>query len=283
MSKRGQDSGLVAIRGVSLAVLWTPFTVGMGFASNYLPEVPLWQGIGCGLVLSAIGMLLSLGERNPLRLGASLALVREMGMPVFAAAAFLVIGNALTGMSGVNIIIVTTPVVVTLIVLARHPADLPQLIAPVRRATGGMGNEMMLFVGSICMGTVMADNPHFLALVGHLGVASLPVPVVFAVAVGLAVSTAIVGLHSSVIGAIMVAFTSSLNGLFDPLVVFVLILFGWFCGAMISLSSISVTMVTRSFGTPLGRILHGPNLRFAGEMSLVLIAAFTLLHLLGLA
>lgn len=62
-----------------------------------------------------------------------------------------------------------------------------------------------------------------------------------------------------------------------------LVLYGWFCGALLSISSISLVITQRSFRVPLGVLLHGPNLRFALMLGTLLSAVFALLHLLHLA
>ncbi|WP_062763201.1 hypothetical protein [Falsirhodobacter sp. alg1] len=277
-----QQSGLVAIRGVSLAILWTPFTVGMGFAANHFPQVPLWQGIGCGLVIAMLGMVISIGWGNPFRIGPVFRAVRPMTVPVIAAAVVLAGLNKITGLSAMSVIIITTPILTALIFILRDPRGLPSLIPPLRKELGGMGNELLLFSCSISMGAVMAANPHFQAVLAGLGLAVLPVPMIFAIVVAICISAALVGMHSSVIGAMVIAVTAALNGALGPLPIFLLILFGWCCGAMLSMSSLTVSVVCRDFDTSLRQIMFGDNLRFTIILGALVSLIFAVLHLCGL-
>ncbi len=54
-----RDVALTAIRGMSFAVLWSPFFVGMAVASHYLPAVRLWQIMPMGLAFAAFGLLIA--------------------------------------------------------------------------------------------------------------------------------------------------------------------------------------------------------------------------------
>ena len=47
------------LRGLALSLFWSPFTVNMAVALAFRPDVRLWQVVGVGLPLAALGGLLS--------------------------------------------------------------------------------------------------------------------------------------------------------------------------------------------------------------------------------
>jgi len=269
-----QHAGLFAIRGVSLAVMWTPFTVGMGYASANAPTVPLWLGIGCGVPIAIIGLLVSLGEWNPLKLGHAFALVRQMLWPIVGAALALIGLNALTGLSGMKLVILTTPLAVGIWFLGQGHSAQRMAGRKLFDILGGLGNTMWLFTGSITMGAVLSQTPAVLDVLTHLGLETLPPAAIFGVLVAASIAMACAGLHSTVIGAVIVAVTAGLVDQLGALAVFLLILFGWQCGAMLSMSSLAVAMATRSFHVPLPAIVLGRNLRFAILFGTILIGVY---------
>lgn len=282
-----EAAGLSALRGMGLSVFWTPFTIGMGFAVSHLPMVPVWQVMLCGMTIAMIGMAISLRRIPPRAILASLALVRRLCLPIGTAAGLLVLANSLTGISGLDIIMVATPVLVLgyaalagggSLAVADAASDPRSAFLVLFQDLGSLGNEMMLYSASLIMGVSLAANPLFLQIIGSLDLASLPLPVAFYMMVLLSLLGALLGLHGTLICSVLIAVATGLGDQFTPLTVFMLVLYGWFCGALLSVSSISLIIAQRGFRASLGAFLYGPNLRFAFALGTVLTAIFTLLH-----
>ncbi len=264
-----EAAALTCLRGMCLAVLWTPFTVGMGFAASHLPGVPLWQAALCGGLLACVGLAASLrGGRSPARMRATLASVSPILAPVLAAASGLILLNGLTGLSTLHLIILLAPPASVFYVWRAQPAALPALGARTWRDLGGMGGDMLLFASSITMGFALQAHPGFDAALAHLGLGGLPMVAIMGLMTAMAILCALAGLHVTVTGAITIAVAAGLDGALSDLAVFLLILFAWSMGAMLSMASLAVAVTGRTFGLPMTRLIYSANLRFAAALGL---------------
>ena len=54
------DMARAVLRGLSLSLFWSPFTVNMAVALSFRPDVQLWQVVGAGLPLAVLGGALSI-------------------------------------------------------------------------------------------------------------------------------------------------------------------------------------------------------------------------------
>jgi hypothetical protein len=264
----------VCLRGMSLAILWTPFTVGMGFAGSHLPGVPLWQAMGCGAVLAALGLMASLRDgAGGDALGRTLTSVRPAVVPVLVAAALLIGANALTGLSTLKLIILGAPILSLGYIAARAPASLRRIGARLYGELGRLGNDMLLFTASITMGATLSANPRFAAALADLGLAALSPPMIVGAMVLLAIGCALLGLHVTVTATIAFAIASGLDGALSELALFTVILYAWTVGAMLSLSSLGVAAAARAFDVPAWRLIYGPNLVFCAGLGAALTLA----------
>lgn len=282
-SQMRTDAAIAALRGVSLAVLWTPFTVGMAFASQHFPEVPLWQVILCGMAIAAIATLTSMSQAGFSELRAIGKSLRSVAVPVLGASVFLSVVNLLTPMTAMDTIVLTTPGIVLAYALVFHRPMIGTIRQPLTRNLGTLGNEMVLFSFSIAMGMALSVNPVLLQVLGHLDLASLPATATFMLLFVVSIGCALAGMHSSVIGAVMIALTAGLGDQVSAFTCFMVVLFGWFCGAMLSMSSLSVAIVNRTFVVPVRTLVLGTNLRFALWLGGALALLFGILNGLGIA
>ncbi|SEA39238.1 hypothetical protein [Rubrimonas cliftonensis] len=271
-------AALTCLRGMCLAVLWTPFTVGMGFAASHLPSVPLWEASLCGAALAAVGLAASLrGGRDLRSVGGAVADVAPVTAPALLAAAALIAANAATGLSTLHLIILLMPPVSLLYVWRMRPGSVAPLGARVWRDLGGMGNDMLLFSCSIAMGFALQAHPGFEGALTGLGLDGLPAVALMAMLTTMALLCALAGLHVTVTGAVTIAIASGLDGALSDLAVFLLILFAWSMGAMLSMSSLAVAVTGRTFDVPMGRLIYGANLPFAAVLGLTLTLAVGLI------
>lgn len=280
-----KQAGMVMMRGTALSMLWTPFTVGMGFASSNFPGVPLWKIMVVGFSLSAGAIALGLRHASKADFVTLLLIVRKLALPVAGSAAVLVAANSLTGMSSLALIILLVPPLCVLLVFT-CASDRQKAVGAMTRTLwsdlGGMESEMLLFVGSISMGALLSSNAGFLYLLHHLGLATMPPPLLFPILAFGLVFCAVAGLHASIIGPLVVAIYAGLDGRLSPLAAVVLLLFGWSCASMLSVSSLGVAIVSRSFGVKLRDLVCGENLVFALKLAVALSIGFAVLDLAGL-
>ncbi len=254
---------LACLRGLCLSVLWTPFTVGMGFAGSHLPGVPLWQAMACGAAAAALGLVLSLKDGGPRGLAPALRSVRPLLAPVGGAALLLVAANAITGLSSLSLIMLMMPPLCFGWLAARAPRALAPAGRRLYGDLGRMGGEMLLFSASIAMGFVLNANPLFQQALAHTGLGALPPVEIMGVMVLVVMACALAGLHALVTGTIVMALAATLDGALSDLAVFTLLLFAWSTAAMLSVSSLAVAVTARTFQVPLSRVIYSSNLLFA--------------------
>ena len=274
-----RDLAVICLRGMCLAILWTPFTVAMGFAGAHLPQVPLWQAMACGAGLAAAGLLASLGGgRGRADLAATFAAVRPALAPVAGAAGLLVAANALTGLGTLQLIIVLMPPLCLAYLAAVAPAAAPGALRRVGGDLGRMGGDMLLFGASIAMGFALKANPLFAEALAGLGLERLAPGWIAALLAGLGLVCALAGLHVTVTATIILAVAVGLDGALAPLAVFLLVLFAWSAGAMLSMSSLAVAVGARTADLSPWRLILSPNLGFCAALGAVLAALIGALH-----
>ncbi|QIE48038.1 hypothetical protein G5B38_20740 (plasmid) [Pseudohalocynthiibacter aestuariivivens] len=231
--------------------------------TTQVPEVPLWLGMGCGFLVALVALALSLREWRPARLAIIFKLTRHIALPIGISALVLVAIDLLFGLSGMRATILLTPIVAFMWLFIKGRPKMVEAGHTVWIEIGLLGNTMWLFAASITMGAVLTETPVFLGALGHMGLAAFPSPVIFAMIGFIPVGLAVAGFHPTIIGSVLVAITTGVDGRIEPLVVFMLILFGWHCGVILSVSSMSVAIVQRDFMVPLTRLAAGQNLVFA--------------------
>lgn len=277
-------AGLNALRGSSLAMLWTPFTVAMGFTSTAFPDVPLWQVFLIGGAISCIALVFSFGKAGSGDIGAVLAVVRKLLPIILASAASLILANAVTGLSSLELIILLSPPACfsfLMLTVEDRRSALQQTVSSARQDLSAMSSEMTLFLSSITMGLVLSVNPAFLDFLQHSGLVALPAPVMYALIWIFMLASTLAGIHSTVLGPVVVAIYSGLEGVISPLAIVVLLLLGWSTATTLSVSSLAVALAARNFDLPIRDMSYGRNLLFMGALGACVCIGYTLIHRCG--
>lgn len=276
---RRRELAVICLRGMCLAILWTPFTVAMGFAGAHMPHVPLWQPMACGAVLAALGVLASLrGGRGRAGLAATITAVRPALAPVAGAAGLLVVANAVSGLGTLQLIIVLMPPLCLVYLAAVAPSAAPDALRRVWGDLGTMGGDMLLFAASITMGFALKANPLFAASLAGLGLEQLAPGWIAALLAAVGLVCAVGGLHVTVTATIILAISLGLDGALAPLAVFLLVLYSWTAGAMLSMSSMAVAVGARAVGIPPWQLIFSANLGFAAALGAALTALIGATH-----
>ncbi|MFN3273292.1 MAG: hypothetical protein ACK41U_01320 [Paracoccus sp. (in: a-proteobacteria)] len=284
-----REGGLLAVRGISLSFLWTPFTVGMGFAGAHFPQMPLWQPMLTGMGLSLLGLALTCLRMERGDLAQITSIARKVLLPVILPAAILVALNAMTGMNSLSLVCLVMPVLCVIALLALPaPAGLRAgrlrgLARVGRIESGALGGEILLLASSVSMGIVVSQNPAFVWGLAHLGLAGQSPPAVFAVLTVLVLLCSLLGFHATVTGAVVVAIHSGLGDQPGDLAIVTLLLFGWAGGAMLSASSMLTVLATSNFGLSLRQVVFGRNLHFMLLLGAIMVGLYCAFYASGLA
>ena len=259
-----KDVALSTMRGMSLAVLWSPFFVATAVASQYLPEVRLWQILPMGLCFAVLGLLIAYVMFNRAggiaNLWQSLISLRPILPPVMVAALLVVLLTALTPLTTLHALVFGMPVLCVASLLA---AGRDRLIAGIRGAGAGLGHlgpEICLLTLAVTLGLVLENALAETDLLVWLKGLDLAPRSIIAVMMGAMVLAGLAAIHPIVTGTVLlVLFTSFPTGVAD-LVLMESMLFGWGMGTLISLSSVTVATGSAMFAIAPERLVVKENM-----------------------
>ncbi len=277
---RREDIATWAMRGVGLAVLFSPFTVAMGLVVSSLGErLPMaWlllAGLATALLLAGIPHL-----TGQCRFPASLPpafwqALRRVLLPVgllIAANLALVFTIGLTPVHGAVLLV---PLLGAVVAANRSAGARRQmrdiLLADWRRFDG----EIAIFVGSLVFAGVVTSLPEVRALVGELTGVLGPGSLVGVTIVGIALPAAL-GVHMLVTATILLtAFAPVMPDAAHLVLLGLGGLLGWAFGSMSAAGSIAFLAAVTLLGVSARRLALGTNFRF-------MVAAMAALCLVGL-
>lgn len=243
---------LMAMRGMAMVPMWSPFVVGMAVATEYLPSVPLWQIMVLGLSLVLLGMLLSVTvfdrSGGPAAIWQALKTLSPIVPPV-AIAALLVIGmTTATSYSTLQSLVIVMPIP-CLLAIARAPGgDIPRALRGTIQGLSRIGSEISILTFAMSLGiTFQACLPELGLLDALQSLALSPTLIIFIIIMTMNLF-GLMGVHSMVTGTILlVLFTGVQTGVAD-LILLQSLLIGWGLCTAISVGSLSIATGAAMFG-----------------------------------
>lgn len=235
---------LMAMRGMAMVPMWSPFVVGMAVATEYLPDVPLWQIMVLGLSLVVLGMLLSVTAFD--RAGGPGAIWRALKtlgpvVPPVAIAALLVIGmTTITAYSTLQSLVIVMPIPCLLAVAHAPGGNVATALRGTAQGLSRIGSEISILTFAMTLGiTFQTCLPDLGLLDGLQALALSPTSVIFIVIMAMNLF-GLMGVHSIVTGTILlVLFTGIPTGVAD-LILLQALLVGWGLCTAISVGSLSI-------------------------------------------
>lgn len=277
-------AALASLRGMNLAVLWSPFFIAMAVASQSVPGVPIWQTVALGLPLAAIGMaiaILGFGGRAggwPVLAQAALALLPILPM-IAIAGACIVLVTGLTSLTSLQAVLLTVPPLCLLDMIRRGRRGFGEVAAPIAAATrtslGRINDDMVLATAAMVLGRILEANPAVTGFLAELAALGLPVIVMIAGGMAFMLLAAVAGMHPIVTMTLVLVTLGGEASRLAPVVLLELGLYGWSLGTMISMSSVSLAVAAAMFRVPVTELAFAENLRFVlifGALSVVLLA-----------
>jgi len=274
-----------AVRGFALCVLWSPFTVAMGFVLTRKPDVELASVIAVGGPATAAALAAAVyvdrGLRGVRAALPALVAFRSLALPILAVVTLVVVAAAVTPLSTLQIVAIALPplCVARLVALPRRP------LRPVlRRAVGDlprMGDELLIFTGALMLGALITTSGIADVVATALRLQDWPLPLVPLLGFALGPPLALAGLHPVVAGTLLFALLDPVSGALPDLVEIQVVLFGWMAGAMVSYASLSIVTASALFEVPSARLVLGVNLRYLAGLALGFAAVHGLVLTLG--
>lgn len=258
-----QEVFIAAMRGMALVPLWSPFVVGMAVASQYLPQVALWQIMSLGLGLSAFCIVISIicfDRRGGLKaLWQSLMTLAPIAPPI-AIAALFVVGTAIgTGFSTLQALVIAMPIPCLMAVALTPRGSISRALKETGTRLTRIGPETAILTFATIIGRVFEEALPAMGLLEWLQEIQLtPTVIIFFVIMFMNIM-GMMAIHSIVSGTILlVLFTSIPTGLSD-LVLMQALLTGWGLCTAVSISSLSVVTGATMFDLPITRLINWSN------------------------
>jgi hypothetical protein len=259
--------------GNALALLWSPFTVGMGFAAAAVGVAGGFAFLPQLLTTAAIGLVVALAVHGWPRL-ATLRGAAATAVPLlapFAAAIAATLAIAVwRGMRVTDAVVLMAPAV-GLLARLRRPAASHRTRITAGRTLQGAGaavRDLPMYIAGFALARALAESGLFGGLTAMLagsgtGVGALLLP-------PLALVMALAGLPALVSGGVVAAAANTLMPPGDPGARLVVTLFAWLATTMLSVTGMSVLATSSTFGTRVRRLVLGRNLLVAALLAAVL-------------
>ncbi len=282
---RRRREALAAMRGFGLAVWWSPFTIGMAFALTNRPDVPLLHAMALGLLLALLGIAISLAvfTPGPAFKGLMRALQALQPITVPAGVSILaVVGVAsLTPLGTVAAVGLVMPLLCFGRLAQLGVGQLLEGSTVAARRLNRLGDEFLLFTAAAIFGFTLQATGGAEFLAGWLALDRLLSIMVPLAIILLGIVLALIGVHSVVIGGLVVALLHPVEHRLPDLIEVATILIPWGAAAMISYSSLSVVTAVSVYRLSFMDFVWSPNIVFLVLMSGVVALVFIPLFWLG--
>jgi hypothetical protein len=264
--------------GNALALLWSPFTVGMGFAAAAVGIASGFAFVPQLLAAAAVGLVAALLVHGWPRLDT----LRQAGatamplLPPFALAIGATLAIAMIWQLRVTDAVVLMAPAAGLIAFLGRAAGRPvhglaDRVRPASfRAVLGAGaalRDLPMYVAGFALARALAQSGIFGRMTALLAESGAGPAVVLP---PLALLMALAGLPALVSGGVVAAAANTLMPLSDPGARLVVTLFAWLTTTLLSATGMSVLATASTFGTTVRRLVFGRNLLVAVLLAAVL-------------
>jgi len=254
--------------GNALALLWSPFTVGLGFAAAAVGVAGGFAFLPAMLAAGLAGLLVALavhGWPRPAALRRAAATALPLVPPFAAAVAATLALAALFRLQVTDAVVLLAPGAMTLAAALRllrapppgHAVPASAAAGDFVRRAGEAVRDLPMYMAGFALARALGDSGLFGALtqaVAHSGVgAGFVLP-------GLSVLMALAGLPALVSGGVVAAAAAALMPGPQPGARLVVTLFAWVATAMLSFTGMGVLATSGAFGTTVRRLVFGRNL-----------------------
>lgn len=264
--ERRVEFARAAIRGFALCVLWSPFTVAMGFVLTAKPEVELAAVIALGLPTTAVALVAAVfvdrGLKGVRAALPALVAFKSLALPILAVVGLVVVVASVGGLSTLEVVAIVLPPLCVARLWTLPTRPLGAALVRAGRDLPRMGDELLIFTGALLLGELITTTGVADVVAGWLRLTQWPLPLVPLLGFALGPPLAVAGLHPIVAATILFALLEPVAGALPDLVEIQVVLFGWMAGAMVSYASLSIVAASSLFEVPAGRLVLGVNLRY---------------------
>lgn len=272
-----KEAARYTLRGQNLAILWSPFFVAMGVATEQVPDAHIGQIIGMGIAFAALALGLSLAAIRPSLNGIKQALwaLTPAALPVTVAAGSVISLNLLSPLGSIESIIVAGPIL-CLVQAVRHRMDLGGVAIQTGDGLPRLRDEVAIVMAALLLGRLLVRDPTLLDWLQPLLREEVPVIAILGGGLAIMVGFGCLGVHPIISMTLITAIIFASGRVYPP-VIAQLGLLGWSLGTMSSYASVSLVVASGMFRLGLRYLSVNANLRFVILFSLLSIVLLSLI------
>lgn len=276
----------LGLRGLSMVVTWSPFTVATAIVAAYAPTMPFgWVAAGgIAVVVLSFTASASLGEVriSPATVRNVLAIIGPVFGPLMLGALLVVLATSVTRLSALQSTVGVMLPFCLAWCLVMPRGTLRRVRIATSRSMTRILDDLTLFTLALVLAAVLTGSPAFGTLVASFIGTGTPSYASFVAGALLTALVPMLGVHMIVPAAIV--FAVLLPGLahdpFSQWLLIVLVLIGWTFGSMLSMASLALMTASTLFQLPRAGLMFGRNLLFLSSLLSVCIVIGWALHLL---
>ena len=274
-----RQTALDVLRGITLAIPWSPFTIGIVYVLGFRPSLSLHEVLLSGFALSMLYTLVSILQQAGIRglgaVGQALAVFSPLIRPIALAVGIVLILATTTTLSTIEAVALAMPVLccIRLATIGRYPAA--NTLKRVYQRVGATGNELLLFASAVTLGLLIQRSGLAELVVAGLSLDRMPIAAAIGFLLVVGAGLCLLGMHSILVGTVIATLISPLDHRLPDIVEAHIILFGWMCGAMLSYGSLSIGLATRLFDVSVSRLLRSPNIGYTAVLIVIVTIVFT--------
>lgn len=275
-----RQAALDALRGVTLAIPWSPFTIGIVYILGFRPSLSLHEVLLSGFLLSMLYTVISVIQQAGLRglaaIGPSLRVFAPLIRPIALSVAIVLLVATVTELSTLEAVAIAMPLLclLRLASIGRYAAK--DTLQRIYTRIGSTGNELLLFASAVTLGYLIQRSGLADQVVALLTLDEMPLPAAICFLLVAGAGLCLTGMHSILVGTVIATLITPLDERLPDLVEAHIILFGWMCGAILSYGSLSVGLATRLFGISVSRVIISKNLNFTLWLIVTLTLVFSI-------
>lgn len=258
-----RHAALAVLRGVTLAVPWSPFTIGIVYVLGFRPALSLHEVLLTGFGLSVLYTIISVIQQSGISglsaIKVSLRVFAPLIQPIVLSVATVLLLATVTPLSTLESVALAMPVLclARLATIGRYAAR--NTLVRIYQRIGSTGNELLLFASAVTLGFLIQESGLSERVVSLLALDKMPLPAAIFLLLSAGAVLCLTGMHSILVGTVLATVVAPLDARLPDLVEAHIILFGWMCGAMLSYGSLSIGLATRLFDVSVSRLIFSTN------------------------
>jgi hypothetical protein len=265
------------VRGLGMAIVWSPFFVASAVAGQLVRGVAAWQIVALGLALAAVGGVIAhlmFNRALDLRsFGRAVARLEPVVLPTVLLVGAVVVTSGVMRWNVLQSVIVVVPACCAAYLLAFARDHVRRIVPDVASSAGRMGDEVLILTASTVFGAAMAGVAIPDGLADGMRAMGDRAWLVIALSVLTITVLGIIGLHPMVSASVIVPTCIALRLPIADVVLSHIVVLGWALSSMVAAWTLPVVMTSGAFGVPVRRLVFGPNLRFVAVFGVAAVTA----------